>query len=146
MPTDASEPRDGELSQHPDTMMESFTSIESTPTTEIQNNFDNVTLQNVELPSAAPTSTEQLGTPDDEFSFIVAEIESTTPTPRGVSEGIEVASFAGDVSDLDGDYVVEEPPTAEASVVSLTSKCLSPFKLCMLCRSRRFRVVGQLMC
>lgn len=123
VPTDASEPRGGELrSQHPDTMVESFTSIESTPTTEIQNDFDNVTLQNVELPSAAPTSRlgdtleEQLGTPNDEFSFIVAEIESTTPTPRGVSEGVEVASFAGDVSDLDGDYVVEEPPTAEASV------------------------------
>jgi hypothetical protein len=133
-------------------MVESFTSIESTPTTEIQNDFDNVTLQNVELPSAAPTSRlgdtleEQLGTPNDEFSFIVAEIESTTPTPRGVSEGVEVASFAGDVSDLDGDYVVEEPPTAEASVVSLTSKCLSSFKLCMLCRSRRLRLVGQLTC
>ncbi|KAG1772139.1 hypothetical protein EDD22DRAFT_947678 [Suillus occidentalis] len=121
--TDASEPRDGELrSQHPDTVVESFTSIESTPTTEIQDDFDNVTLQNIEIPSAAPTSTlgdslqEQLGTPNDGFSFSVAEIDSTTPTPRDVSEGIEVASFAGDVSDLDGDYVVEEPPTAEASV------------------------------
>lgn len=124
--TDIPEPRDGELrSQHPDTVVESFTSIDSTPTTEIQNDFDNPTLQNVELPSAL-TSTlggslqEQLGIPNDGFSFSVAEIESATPTPRGVSEGIEVASFTGDVSDLDGDYVVEEPPTAEASVVSLT--------------------------
>jgi hypothetical protein len=44
-----------------------------------------------------------------------------------VSEGIEVASFARDVSDFDGEYVVEEPPTTEASVVGLNSKCLSSF-------------------
>lgn len=153
VPTEASEPGDGELrSQHPDAMVESSISIESTPTTEFQNDFDSVALQNVEhhsLPSAAPTSAlgdsleEQ---PNDEPSFIVVEIESTTPIPRGVSEGIEVASFVGDVSDLDGEYVVEEPPTTEASVVGLTSKYLSSSKLRILCRSRRFKPLAQSTC
>ncbi|KAG1781921.1 hypothetical protein EV702DRAFT_493435 [Suillus placidus] len=126
VPTEASEPGDREpRSQHPDAMVESSTSIEPTPATEIKNGFENVILENIEhhsLPSAAPTSTlgdsleEQLGKPNDEPIFIVVETEATAPIPRGVSEGIEVVSFAGDVSDLDGEYEVEEPPTAEASV------------------------------
>lgn len=126
VPTEASEPGDREpRPQHPDAMVESSTSFEFTPATEIKNGFENVTLENIEqlfLPSAAPTSTlgdsleEQLGKPNDEPIFIVVEIEATAPIPRGVSEGIEVASFAGDVSDLDGEYVVEEPPTTGASV------------------------------
>lgn len=123
--TEASEPGDMELrSQHPDAMVESCNSIEPTPATEIQSGFENVTLENVEhhFPSAAPTSTvggsleEQLDKPNDEPICIVVEMEATTPIYRGMSEGIEVASFAGDVCDLDGEYVVEEPPTTEASV------------------------------
>jgi hypothetical protein len=136
VPAQASGSGDRELqSQHPDTMVESSTSTKPTPTTEIQNDFENVTSENVEHHSfpSAPISTlgdsleEQLGKPNDEPIFIVVEMEATTPIPRGVSEGIEVASFAGDVSDFDGEYVVEEPPTTEASVVGLTSKCLASF-------------------
>lgn len=133
VPTEASEPGDMELrSQHPDAMVESCNSIEPTPATEIQSGFENVTLENVEhhFPSAAPTSTvggsleEQLDKHNDEPIYIVVEMEATTSISRGMSEGIEVASFAGDACDLDGEYVVEEPPTTEASVVSLTSNDL----------------------
>lgn len=126
VPTEASEPRDKELRlQHTDDMVESSTSIKPTPTIGIQNYFENATLENAEnhsLPSAASTSIlgdsleEQLSKPNDEPIFIVVEMETAAPIPRGTSEGIEVASFAGDVSDLDCEYVVEEPPTTEASV------------------------------
>ncbi|KAG2043772.1 hypothetical protein BDR03DRAFT_331890 [Suillus americanus] len=126
VPMEASESGDKEpQSQNSDAIVESSTSIEPTPSTEIQHGFENVISENVghhSLPSAAPTSTlddsleEQLGKPNDEPIFVVVEMEATAPIPRGVSEGVEVTSFAGDVSDLDGEYVVEEPPTTEASV------------------------------
>ncbi|KAG1746499.1 hypothetical protein EDB19DRAFT_1848713 [Suillus lakei] len=122
VPTEALEPVDRELrSQDSDAMVESSASMKPTPATETQHCFENATLENA-LPSPAPTSAlgdslgEQLGKPDDEPVFIVVEMEATAPISRGVSEGIEVASFAGEVSDLDGEYVVEEPPTTEASV------------------------------
>ncbi|KAG1817924.1 uncharacterized protein BJ212DRAFT_114637 [Suillus subaureus] len=93
VPTEALESGDRELqSQHLDAMVESSTSIEPTPTTEIQNGFENVTLENVEhhsLPSVAPTSTlgnsleEQLDKPNDEPIFIVMEMEATAPIPHG---------------------------------------------------------------
>jgi hypothetical protein len=60
-----------------------------------------------------------------------------------VSEGIEVASFARDVSDFDGEYVVEEPPITEASVVGLTSKCLSSFEDRTLHWNRRVRLLAE---
>lgn len=121
VPTEASEPGDqGLRSEHIDDMVESSTSIKPTPAIGIQNAFENA--ENHSLPSAASTSIfgdsleEQFSKPNDEPIFIVVEIETAAPIPRGTSEGIEVTSFAGDVSDLDCEYVVEEPATTEASV------------------------------
>ncbi|KAG1739146.1 uncharacterized protein EDB91DRAFT_394546 [Suillus paluster] len=125
-PMVALEPGDtGLQSQHPGATTESFTSIELTPATETQNQYENIASESVEqspLSSAAPTSAfgdspeEQSDKPDAEPICIVVERETTPPISRGVSEGIEVASFAGEVPDLDGEYVVEEPLTAEASM------------------------------
>jgi hypothetical protein len=54
-------------------------------------------------------------------------MDPAVPISRGVSEGIEVKSFAGEVPDFDGDYVVEEPRTAEVSVVGSGLKLFSYF-------------------
>ncbi|KAG2159131.1 uncharacterized protein EDB93DRAFT_446039 [Suillus bovinus] len=119
VPPEVLEPGDREIqSQHPNVMVESSTLIEPTPATEIRNGFENVTLENVEHhPSALGDSLkEQPDKPNVKPICIVVEMEATASIPRGVSEGIEVASYAGDVSDPDGEYVVEEPPTTEASV------------------------------
>jgi hypothetical protein len=94
------------------------------PSAEIQDQSQNVTSENTEewhLPLIAPTSAlddtlvlaeEQLDIPNAESMYIVVEMEDATPVSRGVSEGIEVASFAADLPDLDEEYVVEEPPTS----------------------------------
>jgi len=95
----------------------------SAPTAEIQDQLED-TSDNVEespLPSSPGTPIlieEQLDEPNSQLSYVIVEMEATAPVSRGVSEGIEVVSFAGEIADLDGDYVVEEPPAAEASVVS----------------------------
>ncbi|KAG0702897.1 hypothetical protein DFH29DRAFT_998985 [Suillus ampliporus] len=126
VPMEALEPWDTELqSQYPGATAEPSASIELASATEIENRFENVASEGVEqssLSSAAPTSAlddspeEQLNRPNAESICIVVETESTAPVSRGVSEGIEVTSFTGEVPDLDGEYTVEEPLTAEVSV------------------------------
>lgn len=134
MPSDALESVDEE-SQVPYPAELSSERME-TPSTEIQDQSQNVTSENTEewpLPSVAPTSTlddtlilaeEQPDIPNAESMYIVVEIEDAAPLSRGVSEGIEVAPFAADLPDLDDEYVVEEPPT---SVVGSNIKIVSIF-------------------
>ncbi|OAX43663.1 hypothetical protein K503DRAFT_87721 [Rhizopogon vinicolor AM-OR11-026] len=95
---------------------------------EIQDQLQTIASEDVDelsLPFVAPTSAlddipvlteEQPDMPSTEPICIVVEMEVTAPVSRGVSEGIEVASFHGEVPGLDGGYVVQEPPTMEASV------------------------------
>lgn len=111
---------------------ESSSSIEQikAPVTEIQDQFKNVTSESVEespLPSAVPTSAvgdtptlteEQHDKLNAEPIYMVVEMEAAAPVSRGVSEAIEVVPFAGEVLDIYGEYVVEEPPTTEPSAVS----------------------------
>ena len=146
MPTEALQPGDMELpSRYPGATAESSTSIEpiTIPATEIQNGLENV--EEFPLPSAAPIFTHSDALflveeqPNAEPIYIVAEMDAASPVSRGVSEGIEIAYFAGEVPDLDGEYMVEEPSTIEASVVGLTSKSLSFSELCILHRCQRMK-------
>jgi len=125
----------------------------SAPTAEIQDQLEDTASDNVEespllsTPGTPILTEEQLVEPNSQLSYVIVEMEATAPVSRGVSEGIEVVSFAGEIADLDGDYVVEEPP-AEASVVSsnrlvfLISQTLICFTGAGGCTGRPSRCTG----